>query len=128
MFLNAIARYLQIYLANSNNINELTTILNNAVYEANDLINLLNDQHQRRQCDRMGTTVVMGLVSNSKMYLANVGDSRAYLITRHGCYQLTIDDNTGTRLVQSGKSFYRKAREQLAQWIQQARQIASKRY
>lgn len=42
--------------------------------------------------ERMGTTVVLAVASGSSAYIANVGDSRAYLIRNGQIYRLTIDD------------------------------------
>ena len=39
----------------------------------------------------MGTTLVMGLVSDSSIWIANVGDSRAYKLNSDGVEQLTVD-------------------------------------
>ncbi|MHC5830810.1 MAG: PP2C family protein-serine/threonine phosphatase, partial [Nostoc sp.] len=44
-----------------------------------------------------------------ELYLANVGDSRAYWITRNYCQLLTVDDNVATREVRLAQSLYRKA-------------------
>jgi protein phosphatase len=41
--------------------------------------------------------------------LANVGDSRAYWITRNYCQLLTVDDDVATREVRFARTLYRKA-------------------
>lgn len=43
-----------------------------------------------------------------ELYLVNVGDSRAYWITREYCQQLTVDDDIVTREVRSARSLYRQ--------------------
>ena len=43
------------------------------------------------------------------MYIANVGDSRAYWITRDYCQLLTVDDDIVARELRLGRSFYRQA-------------------
>jgi protein phosphatase len=80
-----------------------------AVGIANDLIVKQNDQEDRHDRDRMGTTVVMALAQGPDLYLTNLGDSRAYLITAQGCYQLTTDDDIATREVRLGYLPYRDA-------------------
>jgi protein phosphatase len=80
-----------------------------AVGMANDLIVKQNDQEDRHDRDRMGTTVVMALAQGHDLYLTNLGDSRAYLITQQGCYQLTTDDDIATREVRLGYLPYRDA-------------------
>lgn len=80
-----------------------------AIGMANDLIVKQNDQENRHDRDRMGTTVVMALAQGHDLYLTNLGDSRAYLITQKGCYQLTTDDDIATREVRLGYLPYRDA-------------------
>lgn len=52
----------------------------------------------------MGTTMVGGVVAadDSAFYLANVGDSRAYVLTDDGLRQLTDDDNEAAEMVRRG--------------------------
>lgn len=89
---------------------------------ANNLIAARNDEQGRESRRRMGTTLVMalqlpqqvktatGLDYNShELYLAHVGDSRAYWITSQYCQQLTVDDDVVTREVRSGRSPHREA-------------------
>ncbi|MBN4003811.1 protein phosphatase 2C domain-containing protein [Nostoc sp. LPT] len=89
----------------------------------NNLICARNNEQKRQGRERMATTIVMALQvpqrvqtstgwqSNNthELYLANVGDSRAYWITRNYCQLLTIDDDVATREVRLAKSLYRKA-------------------
>jgi protein phosphatase len=52
---------------------------------------------------RMGTTLVLILVDNTKVAVAHVGDSRVYCVTRKGgIEQLTIDHEVGQRAIQNG--------------------------
>lgn len=76
---------------------------------ANDLISQRNDSEHRQDRQRMGTTIVLALMRNHELYLAHVGDSRAYWITRQGCHQITLDDDLASREVRLGYSFYREA-------------------
>ncbi len=76
---------------------------------ANDLISQRNDDEQRQERQRMGTTLVIGLVRQHELYITHVGDSRAYWITRWGCHQVTLDDDVASREVRMGYSFYREA-------------------
>jgi protein phosphatase len=39
----------------------------------------------------MGTTMVMALAGNNRIYIANVGDSRVYLFNKPNLWQLTED-------------------------------------
>jgi serine/threonine protein phosphatase PrpC len=76
---------------------------------ANDRISMQNDAENRQERARMGTTMVLGLVYGHEAYIAHVGDSRAYRITRTGCHQVTLDDDLATRDVRLGYSLYREA-------------------
>lgn len=80
-----------------------------AACAANDLISERNDDEQRHDRQRMGTTLVIGLVRQHELYITHVGDSRAYWITRWGCHQVTLDDDVASREVRMGYSFYREA-------------------
>lgn len=89
----------------------------------NNTIAAQNDKQGRASRQRMGTTLVMGLqlpqkvtaidgslLANShELYVAHVGDSRAYWITRDYCQQLTIDDDIASREVRMGRCLYREA-------------------
>ncbi|WP_228035596.1 protein phosphatase 2C domain-containing protein [Oculatella sp. LEGE 06141] len=90
----------------------LTVELENAVCIANDSISQRNDNEQRFDRQRMGTTLVMGLVRSYELYITHVGDSRAYWITRWGCRQVTQDDDVASREVRLGYSSYRQALQQ----------------
>ena len=90
----------------------LTVELENAVCAANDQISQRNDDEQRYERQRMGTTIVMGLVRGHELYVTHVGDSRAYWITRSGCRQITLDDDVASREVRLGYSAYRQALQQ----------------
>ena len=89
----------------------------------NNLICNSNNQQHREGTQRMGTTLVMAVqipqpmqtimgwdAENShELYVANVGDSRAYWITRDYCQLLTVDDDIVARELRLGRSFYRQA-------------------
>ncbi|MDB9372900.1 protein phosphatase 2C domain-containing protein [Nodularia sphaerocarpa] len=86
--------------------------LDNAAAIANDKISQRNDSENRQARQRMGTTLVMALPIGHEMYITHVGDSRAYWITRHGCYQVTLDDDVASREVRLGYALYRDAVQQ----------------
>ncbi|MCC5641562.1 protein phosphatase 2C domain-containing protein [Nostoc sp. CHAB 5824] len=88
--------------------------LEKAVAIANDKISQRNDSENRQGRQRMGTTLVMALPVAHEMYITHVGDSRAYWITRHGCYQVTLDDDVASREVRLGYAIYREAVQQSA--------------
>ena len=89
----------------------------------NNVICACNDEQKRQGRERMATTVVMALQvpqqveiapgsysqNTHELYLASVGDSRAYWITRNYCQLLTVDDDVASREVRFARSLYRKA-------------------
>lgn len=103
-------------LATNRTVNSAILIdgLERATAAANDLISERNDAEQRHERQRMGTTLVMGLVNAHELYVTHVGDSRAYRITRTGCYQVTLDDDVASREVRLGYALYRDAVNQPA--------------
>lgn len=80
-----------------------------AVALANDKISEQNDIDHRQGRQRMGTTLVMAIPIAHQMYITHLGDSRAYWITDHGCYQVTLDDDVASREVRLGYATYREA-------------------
>jgi PPM family protein phosphatase len=58
----------------------------------------------------MGTTTVIGWVINAQLYLASVGDSRAYLIRKGVCRLLTEDDSVAAVLLKRGEMDAEEAR------------------
>jgi protein phosphatase len=81
----------------------------------NNTITAQNHSQGREDTRRMGTTMVMaiqvsqpipagrGFGNSHEIYIAHVGDSRAYWITSHRCQLLTIDDDIAAREVKQGR-------------------------
>ena len=87
---------------------EITLAIEQAICAANDEISVQNDQAQRQDRDRMGTTLVLALVIGADVYIAHLGDSRAYRISEYNCQQVTLDDDVASRQVRLGGSLYRE--------------------
>lgn len=51
----------------------------------------------------MGTTCVAAFINSKTAFIANVGDSRAYLITDNGLTKVTTDHNVASLLYEQGK-------------------------
>ncbi len=56
----------------------------------------------------MGTTLVLALVRGAEVYIAHLGDSRAYRISQQNCQQVTLNDDVASRQVRLGGSLYRE--------------------
>lgn len=73
------------------------------ILEANRVIFETNQRDLRSGSGRMGTTLVLALVHNSKVAIAHVGDSRLYRLSRRrGLEQITVDHEVGQREIQRG--------------------------
>ena len=70
---------------------------------ANEALYQTNINNSRSGSGRMGTTLVMALLQDTKLAIAHVGDSRIYRITRkQGLEQLTLDHEVGQREINRG--------------------------
>ncbi|HHP7230528.1 MAG TPA: serine/threonine phosphatase [Xenococcaceae cyanobacterium] len=70
---------------------------------ANQTLCEINSSNSRSGSGRMGTTLVMALIQDTKLAIAHVGDSRIYRLTRQrGLEQLTVDHEVGQREINRG--------------------------
>jgi serine/threonine protein phosphatase PrpC len=65
--------------------------------------NLAVYTHRQSAGTNMGTTLVAALVIGNTAHIANVGDSRAYLINDDGIRQITTDHSLVERLIALGQ-------------------------
>lgn len=87
----------------------LVAAVRRAIVRTNHEIMALS--HLERDYQNMGTTVVLALVRDSNVYLAGVGDSRAYLIRGRSIEQQTVDHSLAEALVEAGTISRQQARE-----------------
>ena len=74
-----------------------------AVLQANEVIYDVNQQEVRSGSSRMGTTLVMAMIYDTKVAVAHVGDSRLYRFSRKGgLEQITLDHEVGQREINRG--------------------------
>ncbi|MEE8320562.1 MAG: protein phosphatase 2C domain-containing protein, partial [Gammaproteobacteria bacterium] len=64
-------------------------LIRDAIVEANT--NIFDAAKADKQCQGMGTTVVVGLFYNDTLSIAHVGDSRLYLFRNNELQQITRD-------------------------------------
>ena len=77
--------------------------INQGILLANQTLYQTNLDNSRSGSGRMGTTLVMALLQDTKIAIAHVGDSRIYQVTRQrGLEQLTIDHEVGQREINRG--------------------------
>ena len=99
----AFVAYLFARLTSRVNRSDYRSMLEEAVAEANGVA--YEYSHFSEEFSGMGTTIVGGVIkSNGNGYIINVGDSRAYLITRRGesIQQITHDHSLVEELLEFG--------------------------
>ena len=62
---------------------------------------------EQKELNKMGTTLVVALYRDEKLYIGHVGDSRAYLLSKTSCnkrgmWQITEDHSLANQQVQAG--------------------------
>lgn len=95
-------------LADPEQAENIPAILKDSTALANRVV--CHRSYTDRECLGMGTTLVAALVSGGKIHLANVGDSRAYLISEDGIRQVTRDHSLVQDMVMRGEITPEQAR------------------
>ena len=95
-----ISEYIIRSYRDSMDITELEKTVRNAVASAN--IELFDMSASEQALSGMGTTAVITLIKNDEAVIANVGDSRIYLVNEE-IKQLTRDHSVVQSLIESGK-------------------------
>jgi len=81
--------------------------IKNAINVANTRILDYTDEH--REAQGMGTTIVCAIVEGNAVYLGNVGDSRAYVISKDEIRRITKDHSYVQELVDKGEITQKEA-------------------
>ena len=89
-------------------LTEAAEILDSAICRANSYIR--NMARENKTLSGMGTTVVAATVSDDKLLVANVGDSRLYIINDKEIRQITRDHSLVEEMVRMGGIDRRAAR------------------
>ncbi len=76
-------------------------MLESALKEANERV-FAEAQKSRRKTN-MGSTAAIAAISNGRLYVANVGDSRVYLLRGQKAFPLTVDHTWENEILSSGK-------------------------
>ena len=85
----------------SHGADDMLDILENSVMDANDLLSEVG--HDNADSGGMGTTCIAMLRSGSKLAVANIGDSRAYLRRGTRVTQITRDHSFVQQLLDEGR-------------------------
>ncbi|HUV16170.1 MAG TPA: protein phosphatase 2C domain-containing protein [Pelolinea sp.] len=76
-------------IANCESLNDQVEILHSAVIAANKAV--LETATENPELEGMAATCVCALIRNNTLFIANLGDSRAYLLRKGKLLQLTYD-------------------------------------
>ena len=87
-------------MANEYHSMDLVMFLRKAIEETNS--RLYDESLRNPDFEGMGTTLVLAVIENETMYVANVGDSRLYLL-RDNLEQITRDHSLVEEMVSLGK-------------------------
>jgi protein phosphatase len=87
---------------------EPVTILKNAIQRANELLLIESKEDETKH--GMGTTIVCATIIGSKMFVANVGDSRLYVVSDQ-IRQITRDHSLVEEMVRMGEMDRGEARQ-----------------
>lgn len=70
-----------------------------------DQVNAILYEHSKEnsECEGMGTTIVAAICTDRFSTIANIGDSRCYILNESGLQQLTEDHSLVNELVRSGQ-------------------------
>jgi PPM family protein phosphatase len=106
--ITAIAAYVKNLLVGPEPANRMAALLQAAIRTADEVIWAQAQTH--RKLRGMGTTVVLALCQREQVYIAHVGDSRAYLFHHGELRQLTEDHSVVAQLIKAGRLTPRRAR------------------
>jgi protein phosphatase len=95
-----VSRRLMEYLPGRTNPEEIATALHDIVEKANVKVYLGSLESEENK--GMGTTLTIAVVLNGALVVANVGDSRAYLLRGASLMRITVDHTLVQELVDSG--------------------------
>ena len=103
-----ISKFLSDNLSELKTSDEIKSVIYEAVSSANQAIYLKSEKDKNLKS--MGTTVIVCVVSMNKLYVAHMGDSRAYLISDDEITQLTTDHSMVQEMLDNGKLTIEEAR------------------
>ncbi len=98
---DSLAEMLDEFFATEKNPYDITSFLRRSIRNTNDIIYQMSKKDV--SLSGMGTTLVIAIVINNELFVANVGDSRAYLMTNDSILQISVDHSAVQELVDKGK-------------------------
>lgn len=101
MAVEQIKEYLYQQLNHTEDEEQIIDLIKEAIKHSNDSIRRYSLEHE--QCEGMGTTVVICMMHLNKAFIANIGDSRAYLIRNKEMVQITRDHSLINEMIERGQ-------------------------
>lgn len=83
------------------NETDILGMLNTALIQVNK--NVFREAHTANSKRNMGATAAVAAIHNNRLYIANVGDSRIYLIKGNTITQISNDHSWANEVIRSGK-------------------------
>lgn len=83
------------------NDNSIKHLITSAIDSANAKIYSISQNDQT--LSGMGTTVVLAFIRAENLYIANVGDSRIYIVSENNITQLTTDHSVVQLMIENGE-------------------------
>ena len=87
-------------LANYHEINDIPLLLRQAINSANKTV--YQTAKSDKNYNHMGTTIVCAIIKDNVVYVANVGDSRCYLVNENNLQQISIDHSYVQEMIDKG--------------------------
>lgn len=87
---------------------DIKKMLKNALKKAN--LEIFTNAQDSKDLAGMGTTAVLVAVTEDKIHVAHVGDSRAYLVRQGKIKQLTIDHSMVQEMIDEGEITHEEAK------------------
>lgn len=77
------------------------TVMKQGIHAVND--GILAASREREEFSGMGTTFVCAVVDANHLYVANIGDSRLYVLDKDSIRQITLDHSLVEELIRTGQ-------------------------
>ncbi|WP_099203062.1 Stp1/IreP family PP2C-type Ser/Thr phosphatase [Miniphocaeibacter massiliensis] len=104
----AVKSFIYFFKENLDKFDNYQDLIKECISYSNGII--YDESHNNEDLLNMGTTIVVALVKGNSLYIANVGDSRAYFLNEYGFRQLSKDHSLVNDLLLSGTITEEEAR------------------
>ncbi|HZK33219.1 MAG TPA: Stp1/IreP family PP2C-type Ser/Thr phosphatase [Tissierellaceae bacterium] len=109
MAMDIIKNEFLLFKSNLNKEKNILKVIKESIEKANTKIYLKSIESE--ECNGMGTTITLGYIFESKIFIGHVGDSRAYLIRDKEIFQITEDHSYVNELLKLGSISIEEAKK-----------------